>query len=133
NGAAAQAHEEAMAVLALPLHFDALYPLRVPEPLDQGVTRIWIRVHVAREIEGQHFGLGFVAEHRDERRVDLQEPAVEAGAVDAVGRIVHQGAVFRARPTPRLLRPPPARVLDDDGTGALEPAARTGEGKVGGH
>src|SRR5437588_952286 len=119
-----------MAVLPLPLRFDALYARRVPEPLDQGVSRVWMRVHVAREIEGQHFGLGVVAEHRDERRVDLEEPAVEAGAVDAVGRIVHQGAVFRARPTSRLLGPPAARVLDDDGTDALELAARTGEGKV---
>ena len=133
HGPAAQAHDDAMAVLALPLDFDALYPRRVPELLDQRATRIWIRVHVAREIEGQHFGLGFVAEHRDERRVDLQEPAVETGAVDAVGRIVHQGAVFRARPTPRLLGPPAARVLDDDGADALWLAARVGEGKVRGH
>ena len=129
-----ESHDDAMAVLALPLDLGAGDPVEPGGLLDHAGARARLNVHIAIELEGEHLRLGVVAEHGHEGGIDLEEPALEARAIDAVGRLLDDGAVVGAGAAQRPLGMAARRVFHDDrsdATGAVLPApAPRREGKV---
>ena len=92
-GAAADADGDDGAVFALPADFEAVHAPGAAEFVDQAGVFGGIDEDIFLRIEGQDFESGVVAEHSDERGVDVEKMAFEAGAVNSVDGGLHQGAV----------------------------------------
>ncbi len=119
--AAGKSHQDLSAVPAPPgdLHsFDHVCALEAPE---DPLALLRVRVDVDGEVDGQQLLLGLVAEHPHEGGVYGEEPPVDAGPVDRVGGVLHQGTVALLRVTQRGLRPAP---VGDVGADADHPGHR---------
>src|SRR5207248_10131755 len=104
--AAREPHGDVVTVAALPLHLNAADALERARPLDVAGPLRRIDVHVAVELEGEHLRFAVVAEHGDQRGIDLEEASLEAGAIDAVGGLLHHGAVVGSGAAPCTLGVP---------------------------
>ena len=98
-----QPHQDAPPVATLPHHLHAFHGVRAVELREDALPLRRVGVHVTRQVRGQQLLLRVVAQHPDERRIDREQPPVERGAVDPVGRVLHEGAAALLRPPQRLL------------------------------
>ena len=112
-------HGDVVTVAALPLDLHAADALEGARQLDVASPLRGIDVHIAAQVEGEHLRFVVVAEHGDQRGIDLEEAPLEAGAIDAVGRLLHDGAVVGAGAAQRALRVPARRVFHYDGADAV--------------
>jgi hypothetical protein len=90
-----QAHGDRRPVLAQPLDFRRLARARGAVAPDQPLAVRGVAVHLAREVRALELLRGVVAQHRDERRVHVQQLAVDRGPVDPVRRALDVRAEAR--------------------------------------
>ena len=89
------AHGDGVSILALPFDFDAIQASGAPKLLVEAGLLAGLQKHIGPRIERQQFFGRLVPQHRNQRRIDIEEFALEAGTVNPVHRALHQRPVTR--------------------------------------